>query len=291
MALTPSQSSMTTGGATVLAGDAGSYVDWPAIFAGAIFATALSFVLITFGSGIGLSMVSPEPGEGVSMRWFTIAAGIWFVWVAVTSFAAGGYLSGRMRRPIGDATSDEVETRDGAHGVVVWATGALIGAVMAASGVSGLLGASGSVLGAAAETAATAAEGQGDYFANLALRETGADAETLAGIREEVMPVVQRSLIEGEISDEDQQYLIDTIAARTGTDPATVQTQVTAAVDGFRQARDAAAEAADQARIAGVIAAFVIAASLLIGAAAAYSAAVAGGHHRDNKLVFPGARG
>lgn len=291
MALTPSQSSMTTGGATVLAGDAGSYVDWPAIFAGAIFATALSFVLITFGSGIGLSMVSPEPGEGVSMRWFTIAAGIWFVWVAVTSFAAGGYLSGRMRRPIGDATSDEVETRDGAHGVVVWATGALIGAVMAASGVSGLLGASGSVLGAAAETAATAAEGQGDYFANLALRETGADAETLAGIREEVMPVVQRSLIEGEISDEDQQYLIDTIAARTGTDPATVQTQVTAAVDGFRQARDAAAEAADQARIAGVIAAFVIAATLLIGAAAAYSAAVAGGHHRDNKLVFPGARG
>lgn len=291
MALTPSQSSMTTGGATVLAGDAGSYVDWPAIFAGAIFATALSFVLITFGSGIGLSMVSPEPGEGVSMRWFTIAAGIWFVWVAVTSFAAGGYLSGRMRRPIGDATSDEVETRDGAHGVVVWATGALIGAVMAASGVSGLLGASGSVLGAAAETAATAVEGQGDYFANLALRETGADAETLAGIREEVMPVVQRSLIEGEISDEDQQYLIDTIAARTGTDPATVQTQVTAAVDGFRQARDAAAEAADQARIAGVIAAFVIAASLLIGAAAAYSAAVAGGHHRDNKLVFPGARG
>ena len=46
-----------------------SYVDWPAIFAGTALAVALSFVLLTFGSAIGLSVASFEPGEGVSLRW------------------------------------------------------------------------------------------------------------------------------------------------------------------------------------------------------------------------------
>ena len=47
--------------------DAGSYVDWAAILAGARPSAALSLVLLTFGSAIGLTMVSAEPGEGVSL--------------------------------------------------------------------------------------------------------------------------------------------------------------------------------------------------------------------------------
>jgi hypothetical protein len=39
--------------------DASSYVDWPAIFAGIVFASAISLVLISFGSSIGLNFVVP----------------------------------------------------------------------------------------------------------------------------------------------------------------------------------------------------------------------------------------
>ena len=75
------------------------YVDWPAILAGAVLATALSLVLLAFGAAFGLSLGSPTVAEGTSLRWITIAGGIWFVWTAVTSVSAGGYLAGRLAPP------------------------------------------------------------------------------------------------------------------------------------------------------------------------------------------------
>ncbi|MFT3972382.1 MAG: hypothetical protein QM699_02700 [Amaricoccus sp.] len=75
-----------------------SYVEWGAILAGAVLTVTLSLVLLTFGSAVGLSASSFQPGQGVSLFWFGIASGIWFIWVAITSFGAGGYLAGRLRR-------------------------------------------------------------------------------------------------------------------------------------------------------------------------------------------------
>src|SRR5687768_5399427 len=43
----------------VSVGDNARYVDWTAIFAGAVLASAISFVLFTFGAGLGLSLTSP----------------------------------------------------------------------------------------------------------------------------------------------------------------------------------------------------------------------------------------
>ena len=159
-----------------------SYIDWPAILAGGVFALALGFLLISFGASLGLSLTSPYRGEGVSAGWLAIAAGIWFAWVMVTSFGAGGYLAGRMRRRAGDATAPEVEVRDGTHGLMVWATGALAGAVLAATGVGGLVGVGASAAGSAANLASEAAEAvDPEYFANVMLRGSASDqAETAA---------------------------------------------------------------------------------------------------------------
>jgi len=115
-----------------VAGGSRPYVDWPAIIAGAILASAISFVLFTFGTGIGLSLTSPYPGESVSPTAFAIVLGLWVLWVSVSSFIAGAYLTGRLRRRIGDASEHEVEVRDAAHGLLVWAVSALIGAMLAA---------------------------------------------------------------------------------------------------------------------------------------------------------------
>ncbi|MFN4090432.1 MAG: hypothetical protein ACK4QW_15500 [Alphaproteobacteria bacterium] len=230
-------------------------------------------------------MISAEPGEGVSLRWLTIATGIWFIWVAISSFAAGGYLAGRLRRRIGDATEDEVETRDGAHGVVVWAVGALFSILLALSGIGGLLGAAASATGAAADTAVSVVEDQGDYFANRILRRT-----TGGGIspeaREEVTIILARSIAQGRLADDDRAHLVRMASFETDTPPEEVEARVNAVLADVEAARQEVIEAAEQARIAGLIASFVIAATLLVSAAAAYFAAGYGGQHRDQNVGF-----
>ncbi len=218
------------------------------------------------------------------MRWFTIATGVWFVWVILSSNVAGAYLAGRLRRRTYDATPDELDTRDGAHGLIVWAVGAILAAILASSGVTGIARTATSAAGTATETISGAIGGQIDYFANLVQRGPApADAPDITG---EVATVLTRSLAEGEVTDADREYLRDLVAQRTGVQPDQVAEQVDAALAQFEQAQQAAIDAANQARIAGVIGAFIIAATMLIAAAAAYFAAVAGGDHRDRNLAF-----
>jgi heme/copper-type cytochrome/quinol oxidase subunit 2 len=262
-----------------------SYTDWAAIFAGAVFAAAFSLIMITFGAGLGLSFASPEPGEGVSMRWLMIAAGLWFIWVAVSSFAAGGYIAGRLRRRVGDSTEDEVETRDGAHGVIVWAAGTLIAVVMAASGVGGLLGAAASATGAAAGSVASIIEEQGDYFSSLVVR-SGGDERVSPEAREEVTAILARSVSQGEVSDADREYLIQLVASETGADPAEVESGVNSALEQVEAARQEATDMIEQARIAGIVAAFILAATMIVSAAVAYFSATYGGQHRDQNVPF-----
>jgi hypothetical protein len=274
--------------ADAVVGTAG-YVDWPAILAGAVLAAAISLVLLTFGTAIGLTAVSAEPGEGVSLLWLGIASGLWFVWVTVTAFAAGGYLAGRLRRPFADATPDEIETRDGAHGLLVWATGALVGALLAASGATGLVGAAASGAGTAARTAAEAASEAiggdvGDLVGRLTRGGPGADGLD-QNARAEITGVLTRAA-DGELSPEDRGYLAEVVAARTGVTPEEAAARVDAAYAEAQRLYEQALEAAERARTAGAIAAFVVAATLFASAAAAYFAAAAGGEHRDRRVPF-----
>lgn len=263
------------------AAPATGYVDWGAILAGTVLAVALSFVLLTFGSAIGFGAASFEQGEGMSAFWLAIASGLWFVWVAITSFGAGAYLAGRMRRPVPGASPDEVEVRDGAHGVLVWATGALVGAALATAGVTGVIGAAGKVAGTAAQTAGEAVGGDLDYLGGRLLG--GGDAET----RQAVAGVLTRSFAAGgTVAPEDRSYLIAMVSRSTGQDEEQVGAAVDAAVVEAKAAYDKAIDVAERARVAAGIAAFVIAATLLASAAAGYAAAVAGGDHRDRNLKF-----
>lgn len=261
----------------------GSYVDWAAILAGGIFALAISFLLISFGASLGLSLASPFQGEGVSVAWLAIAAGIWFAWVMVTGFGAGGYIAGRMRRNAGDATADEVEVRDGTHGLMVWATGALVGAVLAAAGVGGFVSAGSSAAGAVTEAATEAVSS--DYFANVMLRgsETGAAANAGidADVQQEVAGILARSVASGEVVERDRSYLAQLVAANSDLDQEAARARVEGVTTEIDEARETALEAVEKARVAGVVFGFIAAATLLIGAVAAFFAATAGGRHRD----------
>lgn len=291
----------------------GSYLDWGSIIAGSVFALALSFLLISFGASLGLSLSSPYRGEGVSAAWLAIAAGIWFAWVMVTAFGAGGYISGRLRHRAGDASADEVEIRDGGHGLMVWATGALVGIVIAASGIGGVIGlgtkAVGSAAGTVAEVASQAASS--DYFANLMLRNTvdapqdanrdGASTEADSSerqtppratqstnidpaVQQEIAGIVTRSLTNGEVDERDRAYIAQLVATNTDLSQEQARARVAEVNSEIEQAYNTAIETVESARVTGVVFGFIAVATLLLGAIAAYFAAVAGGHHRNEGL-------
>ena len=71
-----------------------SGVSWPAVAAGAVVSCALTLVLLAFGIGLGLSVVSPWSGAGVSATTFKIGTGLYLIVVAMLSSSIGGYIAG-----------------------------------------------------------------------------------------------------------------------------------------------------------------------------------------------------
>src|ERR1700710_1920934 len=108
-------------------------VSWPSIVAGAVAACALTLVLLAFGTGLGLTVVSPWAGSGVSATTFKIGTGLYLIVIAMLSSSIGGYIAGRLRPRWGGGRSDEVYFRDTAHGFVSWAFASVIGAILLAT--------------------------------------------------------------------------------------------------------------------------------------------------------------
>jgi hypothetical protein len=292
---------------TAIVADDRSYVDWPAILAGTLLATAVSFVLLTFGSALGLSLTSAYKGEGVSIAGFAIAAALWLLWVQISSFFAGGYLAGRLRRRVGDASEEESDLRDGAHGITVWALGVLIGAFIAYAGISGALSTAASAVSAAGGAAATVATGaagealdQNELLLDRLLRpgpaQPGAAAPDAAAADRgafgedhgALTRILLSTIAEGQMNDADRQYLVSTVAARAGIPPEEAQQRVDQLAQQAAELEAKARTAADHARRLTMLAAFMTAASLLISGVAAYYAATLGGNHRDKQTFVLG---
>src|SRR5438309_12130545 len=106
-----------------------SYIHWGPAIAGAIVAAGMSFVLMEFASAVGLMVVSPSPTWRDTSVWLALLSGFWIVIVTVSSFTVGGYLAGRVRSTW-SAAPDEIEFRDGTHGLIAWALGVMLGAVL-----------------------------------------------------------------------------------------------------------------------------------------------------------------
>jgi hypothetical protein len=265
-----------------------SYVDWPAIIAGIVLASAISLVLLTFGSAIGLGFVNFRAGSDVLPLWVAIAAASWLLWVQVSSFMAGAYLTGRLRKRHSDASEHEVDTRDGAHGLLVWGGALVVGAVIATSGV----GAAASAVGSAAATVTTAASNidPDAYFVDTLFRAPAttaapATADTSA-VRAEASRILATGAVAGTVSDPDKAYLGQLVATNTGLTADEANARVNDVLTAVDTARAEAARVAEAARKTGVLAAFLVAASLLVSAAGAFWAAQKGGNHRDEGTAF-----
>jgi hypothetical protein len=282
-----------------------SAVSWAAIVAGAFVATAFTIVLVALGAALGLGSVSPWSYNNVSVTTFGVLAAAWFVAVQLFASGLGGYLAGRLRTRWVGVHTEEVYFRDTAHGLLVWAVGAVVSALLlgsaassVASGVTRAGAAAVQAVGAAAaapasQVAGQAASSMGDpnaYFTDMLFRtdHPAAQGDT-AATQTELGRIFARALASGDLPAADKTYVAQVVAARTGLSQADAEKRVT---DVFDQAKNAAAQAADKAKSAadaarktGIYVSLWAFASLLVGAFAASYMATVGGRTRDESLI------
>jgi hypothetical protein len=252
-------------------------VSWPAVTAGAIVSCALTLMLLAFGVGLGLSVVSPWTGSGVSATTFKIGTGLYLIVIAMLSSSIGGHLAGRLRTRWIGVHSDEVYFRDTAQGFIAWALASVLGAVLLASPAGSLIsgGASGATQGA---TAAASRSGPMDGYLDTLLRPDNPTSQAAGNgneTRGEMLRLFTSSFRNGgELKPADRDYVAKVVAARTGLSRADADKRVNEVVTQVKTDLDAARKATAQL-------AFWLTASLLVGAFCASLAATEGGGLRD----------
>ena len=256
--------------AVAVADEQPNYIQWAPAIAGALAAAALAFVLHSFAAAIGLAVSSTAPTWRDASLALQLLSGLYLVFVAVTAFGVGGYIAGRMRTPIA-ASEDEVEFRDGTHGLLVWAIAMVITVLMASAAAQSLT----RLAAPAGTTQSVAGENviafDLDRLFRADKRPPNAD---LNYARSEAARILLTTASHRGIQTDDRAYLVRLTAANTGLAAPEaekrVDTIITQARDNIRKARRA-----------GVILAFMAGAAALLGAAVAWFAAGAGGAHRD----------
>src|ERR1700760_1433313 len=106
-------------------------LQWTPIVAGALAASAISLIMVTFAATVGLGVSSTAPTWRDASVALWLLSGIYLVLQALISFGCGGYLAGRCRIPYDAGTPDDTEKRDGLHGVASWALAVILGAALA----------------------------------------------------------------------------------------------------------------------------------------------------------------
>ena len=253
-------------------------VSWPAIVAGAVAACATTLLLLAFGTGLGLSMVSPWSGSGVSATTFKITTGLYLIVIAMIASSIGGYLAGRLRSGWDGVHRDEVYFRDTAHGFVAWALASVLGAAVLATPATSILG--GATTGATQGVATSAGQSGGamDGYVDTLLRADPASQSSAANsvdARGEVVRLFTRSFRDGgELKGPDREYVAKVVAARAGIPQPEAEKRVADAITQVKADADAV-------RKATASLAFWLTASLLLGAFCASLAATEGGGLRD----------
>ncbi|MTH59070.1 hypothetical protein [Paracoccus litorisediminis] len=216
-------------------------VDWGAVLAGAVVAAGAALVLTTLAAGLGFGSVSLGVDGGISVIGL-ILTGVVSACSMLLPYWLGGYVAGRMRRPVGGRSAD------GLNGLVVWGlglilttmvTGGLIGGTVRAveEGVHATTEAAGDAMGAVVQEAKdmagqvhlpgfddllpdTIPNNPLDYIADSLLRADGPPPQLPQGegieIRRQIIAVLVQLLHRGEISDEDAGFLHRKVAQITG---------------------------------------------------------------------------
>lgn len=248
---------------------------WTAVVVGALAATAFSFVILAFGSAIGLAVSSSAPTWRDTSIALVLLSGLFLILQALVSFALGGYVAGRLRRTT-PSSAALMETWDGAHGLAVWAIAVVLGAAVA---VGTAAHTAASLAPMSSTSRATSSEPLLSYELDRLLRSARRSPNVdVAAERSEVGRTLLKANSHSGIPADDRAFLVAQVGALTGLSQPDAERRVdTAIVDSRASIR--------RARASSVLLAFSLAAATLLGAVAAWFAAAAAGRHRDGALV------
>jgi hypothetical protein len=257
-------------------GGEGRTIQWSSVFAGALAAGAMSFILVGFGVAVGLGVSSASPTWRDASVALALLSGLYLIIQAIISFGFGGYIAGRTARPAPAMATieDDGERRDGVHGLMSWALAVLLGAALLA-----MLGAAAIDRSPMRSSASNTSAAEPllsyelDKLFRVARRAPNMD---LREARAEAGRILMTSSSHSGVSSDDRAYLVQQVAALTGLAAPDSERRVDALIADAKTA-------INRARRNSIIVAFSVAAAALIGAAVAWAAAVAGGRHRDGE--------
>ena len=254
------------------------YIQWGAVFAGAVTAAALATVLHAFAAAIGLAVSSTAPTWRDASVGLWVLSGVYLILVALAAYGLGGYVAGLLRDRVAAVTRpDEIELRDNVHGLLVWAVATLITVflVLAAASASTRLAAPSG--GNAGPAASVAGENTIAFDIDRLLRGERRTPENsdIAVTRAEVARILLTSSGHSGVAAEDRAYLARLVSLRTGLAAPEAERRVDTAIA-------SAKENIARARRSTTILAFMAGAAALLGAAAAWFAAAVGGQQRDD---------
>jgi hypothetical protein len=252
--------------------------EWAAIIAGAIAASALALVLHSFALAIGLSVSSTAPTWRDASIALALLSGLYVVFAALAAYGFGGYVTGLMCSSAKPAPREDVEFRDGMHGLLVWALATLLTAVIGLATVQSLTRlAAPSATPAGAATSVTG-ENLIAYDLDRLFRAERRPNTAPEYPRAEAARILLTTSSHRGMQPDDRAYLVRLVEAQTAL----------AQPDAERRVDEVAARAKDdiaRARRSAVVIAFAAGAAALLGAAACWFAASAGGRVRDGELM------
>ncbi len=241
---------------------------WGLAFAGAFAATAITFFLLTLGSGLGLLLVNPVTHAGPSAPVFLTGGAIYFVAAQAFGFAVGGHLAGRLLGPQLETRMQE-DFRAGAHGLTVWAITVVTSIVLI--GLAGLVAGShvAALYGSAASSRSEATT-PNNYLVDKLYRPTGGAAPQTA--RDEANRILAAGMANGEtLTSEDRARLVTLVSRNAGLN----RDEAAARIDAMQADIQAKTrQAADTARKVASYTSLWIAISLLFGLIVAIFAAI-----------------
>jgi len=255
--------------------DAAFDIQWSAIIAGAVAASALALVLHAFAGAIGISLSSTAPTWRDASFVLILVSGLYLILVALVSYGFGAFVSARLHAaPVG--ATDNIEFRDGMHGLIVWALATLL------SGLFALALAQATPRLAAPSAGGPSASVAGENLIAYDLDRLFRSERRPQGVanmdypRAEAARILLTASGHRGLQPDDRTYLARLVSAMTGL----AQPEAERRVDSIAvQAR----ENISRARRGAVILGFMVGAAALVGAVAAWFAACAGGRQRDGR--------
>ncbi len=209
---------MAMTGTTTTAPAEGSvfYVQWGAIVAGAVAAAALAFVLHSFAAAIGLATASTAPTWRDTSMALVLLSGLYLILAALAAYGLGGYMAGRMRSRLLSGTPDEIEFRDGTHGLLVWALATLLTGLLAVATAQSLTRLAAPSGGQAGPSTSVGGENIIAYDLDRLFRADRRPEGDMTPIRAEAARILLTASSHRGMQADDRAYLARLVASRTG---------------------------------------------------------------------------